>query len=116
MLAGSQLSKSFGSQTLFTNVSWRLQPGDRVGLVGPNGAGKTTLLRILVGQEQAEDGRIERGKQTRVGYLPQEVRVADDNTVLGRVLAARQDVLDLEREIAQVAQRMTHTHDAAEAL
>ena len=63
----------FGDRTLLDDVTWRLGPGDRVGVVGVNGTGKTTLLRLLLGEVQPDSGRIVVGKTVRPAYLAQEV-------------------------------------------
>ena len=52
------IEKQFGTQTLFTDLSWHIKPGQRVGLVGPNGAGKSTLIRIIMGQESCDAGEV----------------------------------------------------------
>ncbi|MQA60471.1 MAG: ATP-binding cassette domain-containing protein [Actinophytocola sp.] len=62
-----------GEQTLLTDVTWRLGPGDRIGLVGVNGSGKTTLLRLLAGAREADGGRRVEGKTVRIAYLAQEL-------------------------------------------
>jgi ATPase subunit of ABC transporter with duplicated ATPase domains len=67
------VSKGYGGQALFRNLSWTITSGERIGLVGPNGAGKTTLCRILAGVEEPDDGRMSRARGTTVGYLAQEV-------------------------------------------
>jgi ATPase subunit of ABC transporter with duplicated ATPase domains len=74
MLTVHHLSKSYELQTLFENVSFSLNPGERIGLVGPNGCGKTTLLRILAGEESASSGTLSRDPRLRIGYLPQASR------------------------------------------
>ena len=66
------ITKSFGSRTLFTDVTFKLKEHDRLALVGPNGAGKTTLLNIITGQEDADTGRVLFAKGAKVGYLEQE--------------------------------------------
>jgi ATP-binding cassette subfamily F protein uup len=66
------VSKSYGSQTLLSDVSLTIEPGERIGLLGANGAGKSTLLRILAGSEQPDGGTVERARDARVLYLPQE--------------------------------------------
>lgn len=63
---------------LLHNVTWRLGPGDRIGLVGVNGAGKTTLLKLLAGDLQPSAGRIKRGKTVNIATLSQEVRELDE--------------------------------------
>ena len=63
-----------GGRTLLDGVTWRLGPGDRVGLVGVNGSGKTTLLRLLLGEVAPDAGRVRTGSTVRAAYLSQEVR------------------------------------------
>ena len=81
MLTVSQVSKGFGPQTLFTEVSVRLLGGDRVGLVGPNGTGKTTLFSIILGDAEPDSGKIELERGTRIGFLPQESAPTGEETV-----------------------------------
>ena len=81
MLTVSQVSKGFGPQTLFTEASLRLLSGDRVGLVGPNGTGKTTLFSIILGDAEPDSGKIELGRGTRIGFLPQESAPTGEETV-----------------------------------
>ena len=79
MLSVNDITCSFGARTLFENVGFTLNPGDRAGLVGPNGAGKTTLLRIIAGQVEPDSGGISKPAQAVIGYLPQEL-TADEFT------------------------------------
>jgi ATP-binding cassette subfamily F protein uup len=62
-----------GDRTLLDGVTWRLGPGDRIAIVGVNGAGKTTLLRLLLGQQEPDDGAVRVGQTVRPGYLAQDV-------------------------------------------
>jgi ABC transport system ATP-binding/permease protein len=78
-----------GERVLLDGVTWRLGPGDRVGVVGANGAGKTTLLRLLLGQVTPESGRVEVGTTVRVASLSQEVAEVDPTL---RVLEAVEEV------------------------
>ena len=71
MLTVHQLAKSFALQTLFQNVTFSLNAGDRIGLVGPNGCGKTTLLRVITGEIPADAGHVTLASDCRLGYLPQ---------------------------------------------
>src|SRR5271163_3739044 len=97
LLSGSDLSKSFGAQVLFENLSLSLAEGDRTGLIGPNGSGKTTLLEILVGNEAPDSGTRAVRKQTRLAYVPQDSRFAPEDTVTS-VLASALAGLPLEKE------------------
>lgn len=66
-----ELSKSFGTRRLFSNLSISLFSGDKIGLIGPNGSGKSTLLKIIAGMEKADSGDISAKRDLRVGYIPQ---------------------------------------------
>ncbi len=87
MIALANGAKAYGGQVLLRDVSWRIGRGERIGLVGPNGAGKTTLCRILAGVEDLDAGQVHLDTGVTVGYLPQEVRVGGDFTVLAEALS-----------------------------
>lgn len=78
MISIENLSKSFGSQTLFENISFKINHRERLGLVGRNGHGKTTLLRMVVGEESPESGNIVIPKNYRMGYLQQHIDFKED--------------------------------------
>jgi ATP-binding cassette subfamily F protein 3 len=73
MLSLHQLSKSYGSQVLFEDITLQMTPGERLGLVGRNGSGKSTLFRIVLGEEEADSGSITFPKNYRIGYLAQHL-------------------------------------------
>lgn len=75
------ISKSFGANPLFQNVSFTVSEGDRIGLIGPNGSGKSTLLRILAGDVSADSGEIALRKRIRLSYAEQESKFAPGETV-----------------------------------
>ena len=80
ILTATHLSKSFGIQDVFEDVSVSIAHGEKIALVGPNGEGKTTLLHILIGQQTPTSGNVIRMNNVRVGYLPQHVDLAGSET------------------------------------
>ncbi len=82
------ISKSFGAEPLFQNVSFTVSEGDRIGLIGPNGSGKSTLLRILSATEDTDDGEIAFRKRLRMSYVEQESEFRPGATVRSVVEAA----------------------------
>lgn len=106
MIQLEEISKSFGGQVLFRDLTWHITRGQRIGLVGPNGAGKTTLCRILSGAMEVDSGQVRRAKSATIGYLPQEIASADDGTVLGHLLAGFPEVERLEEEMELLAAEM----------
>ncbi len=85
MFTLSEVSKSYGSRTLFEDVTVTINRTDRLGLVGPNGAGKSTLFKLILGDEEADSGIITRQRGATVGFLPQESAPAGEETVLEMV-------------------------------
>jgi ATP-binding cassette subfamily F protein 3 len=114
MIQLSDVAKAFGGQPIFKGLSWRLVPGERIGLVGPNGVGKTTLCRILVGLEEPDAGTVSRARDASVGYLAQEVASVAAGSVLAEALSGFEEVWRLEREMEQLAAALaTAPADAA---
>jgi ATP-binding cassette subfamily F protein 3 len=87
MLTISDVSKAYGPQSLFEEVSLQINRTDRVGLIGPNGAGKTTLFSLILGKEEPDQGTIAREKNVAIGHLPQECAPAGEGTVLEMALS-----------------------------
>lgn len=88
VLTVSELCKSFGERTLFSDVDLSLRKGESVAILGDNGAGKTTFLKILLGDEEADRGRVRWGANVRCAYLPQVVHFADESLSLVDTLCA----------------------------
>ena len=82
MLTIADVSKSYGTRTLFEDVSLFIARTDRYGLVGPNGAGKTTLFNLILGEEAPDDGTIEWERGADFGFLPQESAPVADETII----------------------------------
>ena len=81
LLNAQGLSKTYGANPLFQNVSLNIAEGDRVGVVGPNGSGKSTLLQILAGRIEPDDGQVAWRKNTRLAYVPQESQFAPEDSI-----------------------------------
>ncbi len=82
------LTKAYGPRKLFSDLSFELRAGERVGLIGPNGAGKSTLLRLLAGREEADAGDRSMRRGTQLGYVPQDDVFPSGQTVREVVLGA----------------------------
>jgi ATP-binding cassette subfamily F protein 3 len=106
MLQIENVSKAFGGQVLFRDLTWHITRDQRIGLVGPNGAGKTTLCRLLTGEMSPDSGQIRRAKSMTIGYLPQEVAGVGNGTVLGHVLAGFPEVQRIEVELEELVHAM----------
>src|SRR4051812_2143627 len=91
MLSTLNLGKSYGARVLFEDVSLKLTPGSRYGLVGANGSGKTTFLNILAGDDQPTQGTVSLPKTARVGVLRQNRFLRDEDPILD--VAAQGDTL-----------------------
>lgn len=107
MISLDNLTVSYGGWTLFDNISFLINPKDRIGLVGRNGAGKTTLLRILTGEQQPTSGHVTLNGDCTIGYLPQTMRVADTTSLAEETAKAFEEVLRLEAEIADLTREIT---------
>jgi len=99
MLHLKNLSKDFAGSPLFSNISWHLKKGERVGLVGENGAGKSTLMRIIAGEVEHTSGELQFARGATVGYLPQDGIVAKGRPLFQEVLGALVDLQSMEREL-----------------
>jgi ATPase subunit of ABC transporter with duplicated ATPase domains len=96
-LSGEELSKSYGSLEIFTDVSAIIDKGSRVVILGLNGAGKTTLLRILAGELESDTGSVAHGQGLKIGYYAQEHESLDfERTILENMMSATADIREPE--------------------
>src|SRR5574340_93547 len=107
LITASSLSKSFGAEDIFHDVSLSVARGARLALVGPNGIGKTTLLRILVGLEETSSGSVTRARSLRMGYLPQEADFQLEGTVWDACESVFMDLIRQQAELARLEQEMS---------
>ena len=89
-----QLKKSYGVRSLFDNLTFSIESGDRVGMIGPNGAGKSTLLKILAQREEPDSGNVAFQKGLKVGYLQQDPSFAKSDTIMSAIMDYSHDVHD----------------------
>ena len=101
MLIGLQnVTFEYGARVIVEEANWSIQPGERIGLIGYNGTGKSTLLKILVGQLTPSKGTVEKGRDTTLGYLHQDLLSFDTNESITEVaLGAFERVRELEKEV-----------------
>lgn len=111
MISVNNLTIEFGARPLFTDVSFVINPKDRVALVGKNGAGKSTLLKILAGEQQPTAGIVALQKGSTLGYLPQVMVLSDEHTVLEEAEKAFADISQLQERIAQENQELAERTD-----
>lgn len=97
-----KIEKSYGGRVLYTAATLQLNAGERWGLVGPNGAGKTTLLKIIMGQESPDAGTVSFARDTTLGYLEQETRLAGEKSALQEVVDSATEIRRLEQRIEEM--------------
>ncbi len=99
MISVNNIYLYFGGQTLFKEVSFMVNKGDKIGLVGKNGAGKSTLLKVLANEQSINSGNINSPNGTKIGYLKQDLDFIDGKTVLEDAQSAFSEIIDLEKKL-----------------
>ncbi|MDQ2905348.1 MAG: ABC-F family ATP-binding cassette domain-containing protein [Ktedonobacteraceae bacterium] len=98
-----QVSKSFGAELIFSDVSFQINEHDSMGLIGPNGAGKSTLLNIMAGREESDTGTVSLARNARVGYLTQITNFQPQNTLREELLTVFDEIRSWEQELSALA-------------
>ena len=111
MFNANQISVSFGGETLFDEISFRLGKGDRVGLIGKNGAGKSTLLRLMAQENVPNSGSFALEKNCKIGYLPQDLDFENGRSVLEEAYLAFDEIKKIEERQDQIHKFMETTQD-----
>jgi ATP-binding cassette ChvD family protein len=94
----TNLNKAFGDRLLIDDLTFKLPPGGIVGVIGPNGAGKTTLFRMITGQEQPDDGKIEVGESVQLGYVDQSRDALDADKNVWEEISGGNDIIYLGKK------------------
>ncbi|MGD9503946.1 MAG: ABC-F family ATP-binding cassette domain-containing protein [Syntrophobacteraceae bacterium] len=115
MITVQSVNKLLGKKDLFQDVSLHIHTGNRVGLVGPNGAGKTTLFHIIMGDMEPDSGSVARAKGLRIGYLPQQWRLAEDKTVIAHAMDVHQQLSSVREELERIGGWLDAEKDPEEA-
>jgi ATP-binding cassette subfamily F protein 3 len=99
MISVNGLTVEFSGTPLFDDISFLINPRDRIGLTGKNGAGKSTLLKVLSGMQQYDKGQVAIPRDTTIGYLPQHMIVSDTKNVFKETMGAYDEILTIKQEI-----------------
>ncbi|MGB4291902.1 MAG: ABC-F family ATP-binding cassette domain-containing protein [Bacteroidales bacterium] len=111
MLSVENISVSFGSFELLKDISFLVNKDDRIGLAGKNGAGKSTLLRIIAGLQSPTSGRVNKPKNFRIGYLPQQMSTNITSTVIDETLKAFEELFEISANINLITKNISSRTD-----
>mgnify|MGYP000420532617 CR=1 FL=1 len=116
ILLVDKIEKSFGSRTLFTGATLQVNAGERYALVGPNGAGKTTLLKIIMGLDNPDAGSVTFAKDTNVGYLEQETKLAGATSIIREVMDAAIEIKTMGERAEELQLKIAEAESLARSL
>ena len=114
ILLADKIEKGFGSRQLFSGATIQINAGERYALVGPNGAGKTTMLKIIMGLDTPDAGTVTFAKDTNVGYLEQETKLAGDTPIIREVMDAAIEIRALGERSEELQQQIAQAGEAGE--
>ncbi|MBQ2271938.1 MAG: ABC-F family ATP-binding cassette domain-containing protein, partial [Clostridia bacterium] len=113
ILQADGLVKTFSTRTLFRGVSFKVNEGDRIGIIGVNGAGKTTLFRMLTGKEEYDGGYLTKEKGLTVAYMEQYSEFLSGQTAYEEVLGQFSHLMEKEAELEQVNALLETSQEAS---
>jgi ATP-binding cassette subfamily F protein 3 len=102
VISVNSVSVSFQGIDLFKDISFLINPKDRIGLVGKNGAGKSTLMKVILGRQPVDGGSVTIPQSETVGYLAQELNFQSQKSVLAEALTAFEEANRLKQEIEEI--------------
>ena len=111
MISVNNISLYFGGQTLFNEISFMINKGDKIGLVGKNGAGKSTLLKVLSSEQSVNSGNINSPNNTKIGYLKQDLDLEDGKTILEDAQSAFTEIIELEKKLDNFNKQLNERTD-----
>lgn len=112
VLACQNVSKAFGDKEILKNISFHIEDKEKIAIVGINGSGKTTLLKIIMGEEQPDEGQIVISKGLSIGYLSQHQDISFDNTIYQEMLDTKKDIIDMEKKLRELELDMKNLEGA----
>lgn len=107
VISASNLKKSYPTKEIFDNVSFKIEKGEKVGLIGNNGSGKTTLFNVITGTDSKDRGEIYIPNDVNVGYLKQQLNLDSHKTIYEYCLAVFDELINLEKEILSLTEKMS---------
>lgn len=112
VLACQNISKSYGITEILHNINFHIEAKEKLAIAGINGAGKSTLLKIIMNEEEPDEGQIFIGKDISVGYLAQHQDSYYDKTIYEELLSVKQDVITLQKQMRELEQNMKNLEGA----
>lgn len=113
ILTLKEIEKSYGDHTVLSDISAKIEPGDRIGLIGINGAGKSTLLNVIAGTLAADRGEVILGKEVRIGYLRQNTPLSSGKTIREEMRSVFADILAIEQQMEACRRQLENSEDPA---
>ncbi len=112
ILSVQNIGKAYGEDVILKGVSFHIEDYEKAAIVGMNGAGKSTLLKIITGDLSADEGEVYLAKGKSMGYLSQHISFAENATIYEEVLQARADLIEREKQLREMEEKMNHLSGA----
>ncbi|MCI8408280.1 MAG: ABC-F type ribosomal protection protein [Lachnospiraceae bacterium] len=112
ILSCVNISKSFGTDIVLSNISFHINELEKVAIVGANGAGKSTLLKIIMQESMQDEGEVILSKGATIGYLSQHQELSSENSIYDELLSIKKDIIQLDQKIRRMEQDMSHLSGA----